>query len=49
MNKIKWNSKKTGFTLTFTNGVKETYSEKYVSNNNFVRISDKKYWLVKSN
>jgi hypothetical protein len=49
MNKIKWNSTKTGFVLTFTNGVKETYVDRMTSNTTFVKINDRKFWLLKVN
>ena len=49
MNTIKWNSTKTGFVLTFANGVKETYVDKMTANTTFVRIGDKKFWLLKVN
>ena len=49
MNTIKWNSTKTGFVLTFANGVKETYSDKVGPSTTYVRIGEQKYWLIKVN
>jgi hypothetical protein len=49
MNTIKWNSTRTGFTLTYSNGLKETYTDKPVSTTNYVKINDKTYWLLKVN
>jgi len=49
MNKIKWNSTRTGFVLKFDGGYKETYSSKLTLNSSFVRIDGQKYWLLKTN
>jgi hypothetical protein len=49
MNTIKWNSTKTGFVLTFSNGVKETYGDKVKSSTTYIRIGEQKYWLIKVN
>ncbi len=46
MNTIKWNYERTGFTLNYENGTKETYTNHPVSNV-YVRIEGQTYWLVK--
>lgn len=46
MNTIKWNKSRTGFTLTYTNGTIEVFSNNAVSNV-YVKINDEYFWLVK--
>jgi hypothetical protein len=46
MNTIKWNSTKTGFTLNYADGRKETFINNPVSNV-YVKIKDEYFWLVK--
>lgn len=46
MNTIKWNSTKTGFTLIYEDGRKETFINNPVSNV-YVKVKGETYWLVK--
>lgn len=46
MNTIKWNSTRTGFTLNYTDGSKEVFTNNPVSNV-YVKIGDEYFWLVK--
>jgi len=49
MNTIKWNLNRTGFVLSYSNGTKETYTDKFISNANYVKIGNQKFWMSKSN
>lgn len=46
MNTIKWNLDRNGFTLTYTDGSKEFFTNKPVSTT-YVKINDDIFWLIK--